>query len=148
MIEYDINLDNFKTVIDKAPTNSGVYGFKDDAGLFLYIGQSINLRRRLKEHSCVSVPWLIQGFTRNKTLTLIIAQYERHELDEIEQKLIEKYEPRFNKEWNDSYYDPSRMTSVTITLPVYQLNKVQDMRYKEDLSLDEAFTRPLELVLG
>lgn len=55
---------------------------------------------------------------------------------------------RFNKDWNDSYYDPSLMTTITIKLPVYKLNKVQDMRYREGLSMDQAFIRPLELVLG
>jgi len=145
MKEYDVNINNLNEVLSIVPRTPGVYGFKDDAGMFLYIGQSIDLKRRLMEHRG-SLERLITDYSANKVIQIVFDERSREHLDETEQHLIEKYKPRFNQHWNEVFYDPSLTTTVTVTFPFYILNNLQDMRYREGMSLDEAFRRSIELV--
>ena len=145
MQQYDVNINNLNSVLSAIPRKPGVYGFKDDAGMFLYIGQSIDLRRRLMEHRDRLEGFLMQ-FTANNVINVIFDENPIEYLDEIEQHMIGKYMPRFNADWNEAYYDPSVTMTVTVTLPFYVINNLQDMRYREGMSLDEAFRRPIELV--
>ena len=145
MQEYAVNINNFNSVLSAIPRKPGVYGFKDDAGMFLYIGQSTELRRRLMEHRG-SLERLIMEYSANNVIQIIFDENPIEHLDEIEQHMIGKYMPRFNADWNEAFYDPSVTTAVTVTIPFYILNRLQDMRYGEGMSLDEAFRRPIELV--
>ncbi len=145
MQEYAVNIDNLKSVIKDIPTSPGVYGFKDDADIFLYIGKSKHLRVRMGEHAESFLTWLIN---KHRACNLIISECETDVLDATEKLLIDKYNPRFNKQGNETYYDPSLKQKVSIDIPVWLLNQIQDIRATKDISMDEVFKLSIEHIVN
>ena len=87
--------------LTKTPHSSGVYLFKDIDGVVIYVGSSKDLYQRLKQHR-VRIRKGIDSernkemyqFLQNNPFTIEF-QLEESYL-QIEQKLIEKYNPKFN----------------------------------------------------
>lgn len=86
--------------IASLPSSSGVYGFKDREGRFIYIGKALNLRRRLLGYfrSTEESPAKLDALRRDAyDLTIHRCGSELESLV-LEHRLIRKYSPRLNKQ--------------------------------------------------
>lgn len=83
-----------------APSSSGVYIFTDIFGTPAYIGETENIKERVGNHEYYNRPTESRapaiGVPRNP-FYYICDEYSRKQ---IEKELIQKYNPRYNKEYN------------------------------------------------
>lgn len=82
----------------KPPQSSGVYlflaiSFTNRSKKLIYIGQSENLLKRFKNHEKMNKLY-------NHYDHIYFYWYATHNHIDIEKKLIEKYRPKFNKQYN------------------------------------------------
>jgi excinuclease ABC subunit C len=92
--------------IKQLPQKPGVYLFADKAGRILYIGKALKIKNRVNSHF-VKAGNLYKGdLIKNiANIDWIETKDEKHALI-LEDKLIKKYQPRFNVQWRDdkSYF--------------------------------------------
>lgn len=88
--------------LTKAPQECGVYFFKDVSGEIIYIGSSNNLYNRMTKHNSCIRNGSAQGykqelyqFLQSNQFTVEYRPEEKYR--QLEQKLIEKYAPKFNQ---------------------------------------------------
>lgn len=92
--------------LKKFPRTSGVYMFKDLDGVVIYVGSSKDLYNRMNSHrNCIKKGYSKSGciiylqdfyqFLQNNQFSVQF-QLEENYL-QLEQQLIEKYNPKFNK---------------------------------------------------
>ena len=90
---------------DKAaelPTRAGCYLFKDRRGTVLYVGQSVNLRARVRQYLAGNderqmVPFLVRRAT---DIDCIVTETEKDALI-LENSLIKRHNPRYNVKLRD-----------------------------------------------
>ena len=129
---YRINKDNLKQVVKDMPTFSGIYGFLNREGSYLYIGQSINLRARIRKHATTFLKQLMNEHGASKIITI---QYPENVLDDVEQDAIDIHAPRFNKQ----HAKDGVLFEITMTLPRYKVDQLQDVCANDGLSVDQVF---------
>lgn len=100
-IELDIIKTNFKSYIknQNIPNYKGIYFIFDKSNVLIYIGQSVDIDRRMQQHLEFSM-WFEEFANR-----VACVEYEGN-LDEIEMKYILKHNTRFNSQslnYDDSY---------------------------------------------
>lgn len=91
-----------ETLIQKLPTNSGIYQFKDKNGKIIYIGKAKDLRSRISQYILKrdSRPMTDELMSRSKTIEIILTNSESEALI-LENSLIKKEQPFFNIELKD-----------------------------------------------
>ena len=91
------NIDKIKSIVDKSPTNPGIYKMLDHNQNILYVGKAKNLPNRLKSyvaeknHIIRTERMLSQTFKLEITTTA-----NESEALLLEANLIKKYKPKFN----------------------------------------------------
>ena len=45
------NIDKIKSIVDRSPTNPGIYKMLDENQKILYVGKAQNIKNRLKNHN-------------------------------------------------------------------------------------------------
>ncbi len=93
---------DLKKTVQKLPTTSGVYIYRNDKGKIIYIGKAINLRARVRSYfQDANLEPKVQE------LVHIIAKIEHlrtgSEVEALilEAELIKRYKPRYNVIWKD-----------------------------------------------
>lgn len=87
-------------LVKKLPNKSGVYIFKANSEEILYIGKAKDIKKRVKNH------YQSQDYPDNMIIPqitdidFIITATERHALI-LENELIKKYQPKYNRLWKD-----------------------------------------------
>ncbi|OAG28481.1 excinuclease ABC subunit UvrC [Thermodesulfatator autotrophicus] len=83
-------------LIQKAPTEPGVYLFKTSKGEVLYVGKAKNLRKRLQSYLRSSESYKTRVLlAKTEELETIVTRSEKEALV-LEANLIKKYRPRYN----------------------------------------------------
>ncbi|MCE8169427.1 MAG: excinuclease ABC subunit C [Candidatus Moeniiplasma glomeromycotorum] len=94
---------DFQQIINKLPSNSGCYLFKDKTGTIIYVGKAKNLKKRISSYfSNTQDNYFYQQIYSFNT---IITNNVKEALI-LEQNLIKKYQPRFNILLKDNHYYP------------------------------------------
>ncbi|MCB9699014.1 MAG: excinuclease ABC subunit UvrC [Alphaproteobacteria bacterium] len=88
--------------VDKLPTSSGVYLFRDRRGKVLYVGKAVNLRARVKQYLAGTderqmVPFLVRSAY---DVDVVVTDTEKEALL-LENTLIKQHRPRFNAKLRD-----------------------------------------------
>lgn len=92
---------------------SGIYAFVHNNEV-IYVGQSINVRRRLSSHHCTGTK-LREGknpcfykFLQNhmSEVFFLVVPADREQLNQLEEKYINKYKPKFNWSGVHTKYKP------------------------------------------
>lgn len=88
--------------VDKLPTSSGVYLFRDRRGKVLYVGKAVNLRARVKQYLAGTderqmVPFLVRSA---HDVDVVVTDTEKEALL-LENTLIKQHRPRFNAKLRD-----------------------------------------------
>jgi len=94
-----------KNRINDLPSISGVYAFKSKEGVLLYIGKTINIRERVKNH--FNQPTFKDNIFIPETEKIgFTATGSEIEALLLEAELIKKYQPKYNTQWKDdkNYY--------------------------------------------
>lgn len=92
-----------KERIKKIPSSPGVYIFKDQEGLVIYVGKAISLSKRVKSYFISS---LTKGVKTQKLVSqidkidFIVVESEIEALI-LEAELVKKYQPRYNLKLKD-----------------------------------------------
>jgi len=88
--------------IDKLPESSGVYLFKDQDNLILYVGKAKNLKRRVSSYFNGRITdSKTDSLTRLIATISIIQVQSEFEALLLEAKLIKKLKPKYNIAWKD-----------------------------------------------
>lgn len=93
---------DLKKTIQKLPTTSGVYIYRNDKGKIIYIGKAINLRARVRSYFQDS-----PQEPKTQELVRNIAKIEHMKTGSeiealiLEAELIKRYKPRYNVMWKD-----------------------------------------------
>lgn len=90
---------SLKEKVRRLPLKPGVYIFKDHSGSILYIGKSVKLRRRVSSyfHSSANREERIQLMvSKVSAIEIIVTDLESEALI-LENNLIKKHQPRYNK---------------------------------------------------
>src|ERR1019366_2968754 len=91
-----------KTKVKALPTSSGVYLYKDSAGLCLYVGKAVNIRKRVESYfrtktGSFKTDLLVSHIARIET----IQTASEAEALILEASLIKQYQPKYNVELKD-----------------------------------------------
>jgi DNA polymerase-3 subunit epsilon len=93
-----------RDVIDKLPAQAGVYKFKNERDEFIYIGKSINIKKRVEQHlknssskKAIKMKEEICKITYDLTGSELIALLR-------ESELVKKYQPRYNRQLRKSRF--------------------------------------------
>ncbi|MFQ5483933.1 MAG: excinuclease ABC subunit UvrC [Desulfobacterales bacterium] len=111
--------DSIPTKLQQAPSNPGVYLFKDKTGQFIYVGKARNLKKRLASYFVNSENLDIKSRTLVKKLSsfeTIITGTEQEALI-LESNLIKKYKPKYNIDFKDDKRYPSLRLDVKSQYP-------------------------------
>ena len=93
---------DIKTKIKGLPTSSGVYLFKDPAGVVIYVGKAINIRKRVESY--------FRANTRSLKTDLLVSHISQIDTIQtaseaealiLEASLIKQYQPKYNVELKD-----------------------------------------------
>lgn len=114
---YKVNKDN----LDNLPETSGIYIFSvllksGNYGVF-YVGQSENIRKRVKEHfsSSESNGPLKSFLSNDYTFKISYAKCLQKSLDKYEKYLISYYDPKYNdKEGNGNESSECSLPNVVV----------------------------------
>lgn len=118
---YDVDL------IDRFPTDPGVYLMKNQKGQVIYIGKAKNIKKRVKQYFApgrdtrAMIPYLLMEIDAIETL---VVETEKEALL-VESNLIKKHKPRYNAALKDD--------KTFISLMINQHHKwprIQLIRYK------------------
>jgi excinuclease ABC subunit C len=94
--------DLFRTILDRTPTESGVYMMKNRQGKLVYIGKATNLRARLRQYFSGSDP---RPFAKRLSKFLgdieTIITRNNKEAVLLENRLIKAHKPRYNIKLRD-----------------------------------------------
>jgi len=122
---------DIKTKIKGLPTGSGVYLFKDAAGLCLYAGKAVNIRKRVesyfrKETGSLKTDFLVSKIAQVDT----IQTASEAEALILEASLIKQYQPKYNVELKDGKTYPF----IQITkeeFPLISVVRLNTRKYKD-----------------
>jgi len=90
-----------KSKTQSLPITAGVYAFKSESNVLLYIGKAVNIRERVKNH--FSQPTFKDNVFIPATEKIgYIATGSEIEALILEAELIKKYQPKYNTQWKDS----------------------------------------------
>ena len=92
-----------KLDLSKIPINSGVYIMKDIRGNIIYVGKAKNLKKRLSQYFLKNDNnWKVLSL-RNmlRKIDYVVTSSEKEALI-LEERLIKKFKPFYNKLWKDS----------------------------------------------
>src|SRR5580698_7190585 len=97
-----VQMIDIKTKIKVLPTSSGVYFYKDAAGLVIYVGKAVNIRKRVesyfrKDTGSYKTDLLVKNIAQVET---ILTASEAEALI-LEASLIKQYQPKYNIELKD-----------------------------------------------
>lgn len=100
--KHTITILNTREDINRLPTTTGVYQYRDKDKTILYIGKSVNLKARILSHrENAKTDAKEAGFAHNATyITCIITDSEFKALL-LESQLISTYKPKYNVRWRD-----------------------------------------------
>lgn len=93
---------DIKTKIKLLPTTSGVYLFRDAAGVVIYVGKAVNIRKRVESYFRAN-----PGSLKTDFLVSHIAQIDTVQTASeaealiLEASLIKQYQPKYNVELKD-----------------------------------------------
>lgn len=91
-----------KEQIKKLPQGAGVYFFKDKTGRILYIGKAVNIRNRVRSHFSNNGQAVFKSFLLDNVSEIDCIETENESQALIlEDKMIKKYQPRYNIQWKD-----------------------------------------------
>jgi predicted GIY-YIG superfamily endonuclease len=140
MLSNNLNLSELPSVYllekDKLPNDAAIYFVSDSQGQVLYVGRTVNLVKRWREHhrfnqlkrlnrkSCISISWLTCSNDINT-------------LSNLENEFINLYKPPLN--WSKVVSPVRRITPVEIALQqsLQQLAKLNTMIFGFDPIADE-----------
>lgn len=111
--------DRVRAKLMQAPSNPGVYLFKDAAGQFIYVGKAQNLRKRLASYFTNSENPDIKSRVLVKKLSFfetIITGTEQEALI-LESNLIKQHKPKYNIDFKDDKRYPSLRLDVKSRYP-------------------------------
>ena len=91
------NIDNLKSIVDKSPTNPGIYKMLDENLNILYVGKAKNIKSRLKNYlNDNNLTNRIKRLMRStRQIDTIITETEKEALL-LEANLIKKIKPQYN----------------------------------------------------
>lgn len=118
---YDTDL------LDRFPTEPGVYLMKNHKGIVIYVGKAKHLKKRVKQYfapgrdSRAMIPYLIMEIAHIET---IVVENEKEALL-VENTLIKKHKPKYNAALKDDKTYISLMINTHHTWP-----RIQLIRYK------------------
>ena len=111
--------DRIHAKLQQAPSNPGVYLFKDASGQFIYIGKARNLRKRLGSYFTNPENLDIKSRVLVKKLSFfetIITGTEQEALI-LESNLIKQHRPKYNIDFKDDKRYPSLRLDVKSQYP-------------------------------
>ncbi len=111
--------DSIRAKLLQAPSNPGVYLFKDETGQFIYVGKARNLKKRLISYFTNFENLDIKSQTLVKKLSFfetIITGTEQEALI-LESNLIKKHKPKYNIDFKDDKRYPSLRLDVKSQYP-------------------------------
>ncbi|HEA68291.1 MAG TPA: excinuclease ABC subunit UvrC [Desulfobacterales bacterium] len=111
--------DRIRAKLLQAPSNPGVYLFKDAAGQFIYVGKAQNLRKRLASYFTNLENLDIKSRMLVKKLSVfetIITGTEQEALI-LESNLIKQHKPKYNIDFKDDKRYPSLRLDVKSQYP-------------------------------
>lgn len=112
---------DIKTTINSLPTSSGVYLFKDAAGVVIYVGKAVNIRKRVESYFRKNTGSLKTDFLVSKIDHIDTIQTDSEaEALILEASLIKQYLPKYNVELKDGKTYPF----IQITKEEYPLVKL------------------------
>src|SRR5580698_2016606 len=109
---------NIKARIKELPTSSGVYLYKDAAGVVIYVGKAINIRKRVESYFRTNTGSLKTDFlvTKIASIETMLTASEAEALL-LEASLIKQHQPKYNVELKDGKTYPFiRMTKEDFPL--------------------------------
>ncbi len=122
---------DIKTKIKGLPTSSGVYLFKDAAGLCLYVGKAVNIRKRVESYFRKNTASLKTDLLVGKIARIeSIQTASEAEALILEASLIKQYLPKYNVELKDGKTYPF----IQITkeeFPLVKLVRLNIRKYKD-----------------
>lgn len=119
-----MNKAEFKQIIENIPEATGVYLFTDRKGVFLYIGKSISLQKRLKSYydnfeKDSKTNNLIRQSSNIKTM---LAPTEKDALL-LENNLIKAHKPKYNVLLKDDKQYPLLEVNTSIDFPIVSFKR-------------------------
>lgn len=113
------------------PETPGVYGFKDEAGSFIYVGKGNNLRRRMLSyfrHSDESPQKLL---TLRESAASFITHPCGSDLEAllVENRLIQKYQPKLNTQLQHHLDNSPTLPPMIVLLPSSEEGYLQSLWY-------------------
>jgi len=90
-------MDNrLKNIIKEAPNAPGVYIFKSNDGIIIYVGKAKSLKNRLKSYLAKDADVKLKALQDHMSLLELIRTATEVEALILESNLIKKYKPRYN----------------------------------------------------
>ena len=91
------NIDKIKSIVDKSPTNPGIYKMLDENQKILYVGKAKNIKNRLKNYlNDNNLTNRIKRLMRStRQIDTIVTETEKEALL-LEANLIKKIKPQYN----------------------------------------------------
>ncbi len=89
---------DFTEELKKLPKSPGVYIFKDDKGVILYVGKAINLYNRVRSYFRENIgrgPWIDKMVASAERFEYMVTDSELEALV-LENNLIKEYSPKYN----------------------------------------------------
>lgn len=130
-----IILDELREKIADFPTGPGVYFFKDDAGVVLYIGKAKNLRSRVASYFQPSADLAAtRGPDIERMVQRLVTEIDYLECDsEVdallrEQRLIKDIRPKFNKDLKDGRTYPYLQIVTSEDFPRVGITRTPEIR--------------------
>ncbi len=114
---------NLLAQIERSPQTPGVYLLKDREGGILYVGKSINIRKRLQQHgAALKAEWMDRDHRRVRQVAQVAWQETHSELYALllEDYLIKKHWPMANVRQKD-YLEYAYLALSSETLPRFVL---------------------------
>lgn len=93
--------ENLKNKAKKAPDSPGVYQFKDESGVVLYVGKAKNLKNRLNSYFSNQLMEKTRQMLANASKVTYIKVNSEFEALLLEANLVKKYAPKYNIELKD-----------------------------------------------
>ena len=102
MLHKEKQMIDIKTTIKGLPTTSGVYLYRDSAGVVIYVGKAVNIRKRVESYFRTNTGSLKTDFLVSHIAAIETVQTASEaEALILEASLIKQYLPKYNIELKD-----------------------------------------------
>ncbi|MFA6814704.1 MAG: excinuclease ABC subunit UvrC [Lentisphaeria bacterium] len=109
--------------------NPGVYVFRNNAGVVIYVGKARNLRNRMRSYFMPSTA--TKSDPRRRALIHSIASYETFEVSSeseallLESQFIKQYNPRYNVVLRDDKRYLNVYVDLSVTYPRFEFGRIK-----------------------